>query len=101
MFVEHLDRLRTRLRPAGDLQRAFSQVWPQLSAPCRDELTRDAERYIRQPIPMWTACSMLKSGAQDESKCLACNGCYTIYRKRFVRCVQHTEEIEQFQMIPW
>ena len=43
----------------------------------------------------------LKSGAQDGSKCLACNGCYTIYRKRFVRCVQHTEEIEQFQMIPW
>ncbi len=65
MFVEHLDRLRTHLRPAGDLQRAFSQVWPQLSAPCRDELTRDAERYIRQPIPMWTACSMLKSGAQE------------------------------------
>lgn len=29
------------------------------------------------------------------------NGCYTIYRKRFVRCVQHTEEIERFQMIPW
>lgn len=27
----------------------------------------------------------LKSGAQDGSKCLACNGCYTIYRKRFVR----------------
>ena len=22
----------------------------------------------------------LKSGAQDGSKCLACNGCYTIYR---------------------
>ena len=65
MFVEHLDRLRTHLRPGGDLQRAFSQVWPQLSAPCRDELTRDAERYIRQPIPMWTACSMLKSGAQE------------------------------------
>ena len=31
----------------------------------------------------------LKSGAQDGSKCLTCNGCYTIYRKRFVRCVQH------------
>ena len=43
----------------------------------------------------------LKSGAQDESKCLACNGCYTIYRKRFVRCVQHQDEIEQFKTIPW
>lgn len=43
----------------------------------------------------------LKSGAQDGSKCLACNGCYTIYRKRFVRCVQHQDEIGQFKTIPW
>ena len=43
----------------------------------------------------------LKSGAQDGSKCLACNGCCTIYRKRFVRCVQHQDEIEQFKTIPW
>lgn len=43
----------------------------------------------------------LKSGAQDGSKCLACNGCYTIYRKRFVHCVQHQDEIEQFKTIPW
>ena len=43
----------------------------------------------------------LKSGAQDGSKCLACNGCYTIYRKRFVRCVQHQDEIEQFKTILW
>lgn len=43
----------------------------------------------------------LKSGAQDGSKCLACNGCYTIYCKRFVRCVQHQDEIEQFKTIPW
>ena len=43
----------------------------------------------------------LKSGAQDVSKCLACNGCYTIYRKRFVRCVQHKDEIGQFKTIPW
>lgn len=43
----------------------------------------------------------LKSGAQDGSKCLACNGCYTIYCKRFARCVQHQDEIEQFKTIPW
>lgn len=43
----------------------------------------------------------LKSGAQDGSKCLACNGCCTIYRKRFVRCVQHQDEIGQFKTIPW
>lgn len=43
----------------------------------------------------------LKSGAQDGSKCLACNGCCTIYRKCFVRCVQHQDEIEQFKTIPW
>ena len=38
---------------------------------------------------------------RDGSKCLTCNGCYTIYRKRFVRCVQHQDEIEQFKTIPW
>lgn len=43
----------------------------------------------------------LKSGAQDVSKCLACNGCCTIYRKRFVRCVQHQDEIGQFKTIRW
>ena len=42
----------------------------------------------------------LKSGAQDGSKCLACNGCCTIYRKRFVRCVQHQDEIGQFKNHP-
>ena len=24
-----------------------------------------------------------------------------LYRKRFVRCVQHQDEIEQFKTIPW
>ena len=43
----------------------------------------------------------LKSGAQDVSKCLACNGCCTIYRKRFVRCVLHQDEIGQFKTIRW
>ena len=72
---------------------------------------RTAEEILSQGFPLVSMsralicepdfAAKLKSGAQDESKCLACNGCYTIYRKRFVRCVQHTEEIEQFQMIPW
>lgn len=72
---------------------------------------RTAEEILPQGFPLVSMsralicepdfAAKLKSGAQDESKCLACNGCYTIYRKRFVRCVQHTEEIEQFQMIPW
>lgn len=30
----------------------------------------------------------LKSGAQDGSKCLACNGCYTIYRSALCACVR-------------
>ncbi len=72
---------------------------------------RTAEEILSQGFPLVSMsrtlicepdfAAKLKSGAQDESKCLACNGCYTIYRKRFVRCVQHTEEIERFQMIPW
>ena len=59
----------------------------------------------RRRRSIWTRSSasrtLPKSGAQDGSKCLACNGCYTIYRKRFVRCVQHQDEIEQFKTIPW
>ena len=35
----------------------------------------------------------MKAGIQNESKCLACNNCYSIYRKRYVRCVQHEAEI--------
>ena len=26
---------------------------------------------------------------------------FIVYRKRFVRCVQHQDEIEQFKTIPW
>ena len=39
----------------------------------------------------------LKSDAQAESRCLVCNACYSIYRKRYVRCVQHREEIPQLR----
>ena len=57
MFVEHLDRLRAHLRPESDLRYAFARAWAGLTEARRGELARDAERYIRQPIPMWTASS--------------------------------------------
>lgn len=37
----------------------------------------------------------LESGALEESACLTCNGCYSIYRLSPVRCVQHTEPLPQ------
>ena len=69
----------------------------------------DFNRRARQKTPFYLDAlicepdfaAKLKSGAQDGSKCLACNGCYPIYRKRFVCCVQHQDEIEQFKTIPW
>lgn len=65
MFVEHLDRLRAHLRPESDLRYAFARAWAGLTEARRGELARDAERYIRQPIPMWTASSMRKSGSPE------------------------------------
>jgi len=40
----------------------------------------------------------MKRGEQ-ESACLACNGCYRVYRQRPVRCVQHEAEIPQLGKI--
>ena len=41
----------------------------------------------------------MKRGEQEESGCLACNGCYRVYRQRPVRCVQHEAEIPQLEKI--
>jgi len=41
----------------------------------------------------------MKAGEQEESDCLACNGCYRVYRQRPVRCVQHQEKIPQLEKI--
>lgn len=39
----------------------------------------------------------LKNGTSDESRCLACNACYSIYRTRHVRCVQHKEPLARLE----
>jgi len=41
----------------------------------------------------------MKRGEQEESACLACNGCYRVYRQRPVRCVQHKEPVPQLEKL--
>ena len=41
----------------------------------------------------------MKRGEQTKSACLACNGCYQIYRHRPVRCVQHKDSIPQLEKV--
>ena len=41
----------------------------------------------------------MKRGEQTKSACLACNGCYQIYRRRPVRCVQHKDSIPQLEKV--
>ena len=41
----------------------------------------------------------MKRGAQTKSACLACNGCYQIYRRRPVSCVQHKDPIPQLEKV--
>ena len=43
--------------------------------------------------------ALMRSGEQVESSCLACNGCYKIYRQRPVRCVQHTAPLPQLSKV--
>lgn len=53
--------------------------------------------------PDFIAC--MKAGTQEESHCTTCNSCYQIYRRRPVRCVQHSVPILQLEQIygpyPW
>lgn len=93
---EELDRLVEQF--------AFA-AWTERRSAASTSTARAGQKDARS---IWTRSSASrtlpqssKSGAQDGSKCLTCNGCYTIYRKRFVRCVQHQDEIEQFKTIPW
>ena len=41
----------------------------------------------------------MKRGEQTSSSCLACNQCYQIYRRRPVRCIQHTVPIPQLEKV--
>lgn len=41
----------------------------------------------------------MQAGELEESPCLACNGCYGVYRRRPVRCVQHTEPVPQLAKV--
>ena len=41
----------------------------------------------------------MQAGELEESRCLACNGCYNVYRQRPVRCVQHQHPISQLSKV--
>lgn len=41
----------------------------------------------------------LRMQAGETSKCLACNGCYTVYRTRPVRCILHEQPLPQLEKV--
>ena len=41
----------------------------------------------------------MREGLQEESACTACCGCYTVYRRRPMRCVRHTVPLPQLEKI--
>ena len=41
----------------------------------------------------------VQRGERPASSCLACNQCYQVYRKRPVRCIQHTTPIPQLEKV--
>lgn len=67
----------------------------------------DAEQVLEAGIPFVSFSRALicqpdfveRMRRGEESACLACNGCYQVYRTRPVRCVQHTAEIPQLGKI--
>ena len=68
-----------------------------------------AEELLQQGFPLVSLsralicepdfAAKLKSGAANESKCTACNGCFSVYRRRFVRCVQHDVLLPQLKKV--
>jgi 2,4-dienoyl-CoA reductase-like NADH-dependent reductase (Old Yellow Enzyme family) len=69
----------------------------------------DAEQVLAAGIPFVSFSRALicqpdfivkmQTGELEESLCLACNGCYGIYRRRPVRCVQHSAPIPQLEKV--
>jgi len=69
----------------------------------------EAERVLEAGIPFVSFSRSLicqpdfiarmKAGEQEESACLACNGCFKVYRQRPVRCVQHTHPVGQLEKV--
>lgn len=41
----------------------------------------------------------MREGIQEESACMACCGCYTVYRRCPMRCVRHTVPLPQLEKI--
>ena len=39
----------------------------------------------------------MKTERCEESRCFACNSCYTVHKSRYVRCVQHAQKVEQLE----
>ena len=66
-----------------------------------------AEQVLAQGIDFAAFCRALicqpdfaaRMKRGEESACLACNGCYRVYRQRGVRCVQHAEPIPQLEKL--
>ncbi len=62
-----------------------------------------AQRVLDAGIPFVSMCRALicqpdyvnRMERGESSACLACNGCFQVYRARPVRCVQHTRPIPQ------
>ena len=93
----------------SDLQEARSGISMPLALVGGIFSLQTARQVLAADIPFVSFCRALicqpdfiarmKDGSQTESACLACNGCYKIYRQRPVRCVQHTAPIPQLSKL--